>query len=126
MASLPEKTIDTILALQADNVFFEGKHPHFATMDATYVLLRLPAVVNHRQADARQALARLAVAMEDYYAHNAEKVMANPHWMLAVVHTFGLLQEAFPEKYPSQRPYRFDWDKPAMYYCDVIAKQAEN
>jgi hypothetical protein len=125
VAGVPERTIDSVLSLQDDSVFFSGKLPHFATMDATYVLVRLPALINnYRQGDARQALGRLAVALDDYYAHHAEQIMANPHWMLAVVHTFGLLQEAFPDKYPSQRPYRFDWDKPSMYHCDVIANEA--
>jgi hypothetical protein len=41
---------------------------------------------------------------------------------LAIVHTFGLLQEAFPDRFPSERPYRFDWDKPAMYRCDAIRR----
>ncbi|MFT5469289.1 MAG: hypothetical protein ACI8UO_004407 [Verrucomicrobiales bacterium] len=34
--------------------------------------------------------------------------------------SYGLLQEAFPHRFPSQRSYRFDWDKSAMYQCDVI------
>jgi hypothetical protein len=45
--------------------------------------------------------------------------------VLAIVHTFGLLQEAFPDRFPSERPFRFDWDKPSMYRCDVIRREVE-
>jgi len=43
--------------------------------------------------------------------------------MLAVTHTFGLLQEAFPNEYKSERPYRFDWDKLDLYACKVITRK---
>ena len=43
--------------------------------------------------------------------------------MQAIVHTFSLLQKAFRDDLPSERPHRFDWDKPSMYYCEVIAKE---
>lgn len=47
----------------------------------------------------------------------------NPHRMLAVTHTFGLLQENFPDEYHSEQTIRFDWDKLDLYYCEIIQKQ---
>jgi hypothetical protein len=41
---------------------------------------------------------------------------------MPVVYMFSLLQEAFPDRFPSERPYRYDWDKPSMYRCKVIVE----
>jgi hypothetical protein len=57
-----------------------------------------------------------------FYRENEERIHQTTHGVLAVVHTFGLLQEAFPDRFPSRRPYRFDWDQPEMYRCDVIRR----
>lgn len=40
--------------------------------------------------------------------------------MLAITHTYGLLQETFPDEYPSERPYRFDWDRLELYDSQTI------
>ena len=117
----PEKIIDAMLSLQEATGFWKCE-PRFATMDAAYVLVRLPRVTGHRVDESRQALDRLAEALLDFYGRERKRIQQDPHWMLAVVHTFGLLQEQFPDRFPSQRPYRFDWDKPSMYRCDVIAQ----
>jgi len=117
-----DKIVDTMLTLQNPNGFWE-KRPNFHTMDAVYILLRLPVVLNYRRRDARRALQRIAEALTEYYPQHAVQIMQNPHRMLAIVHTFGLLQEAFPDKFPSQRPYRFDWDKPSLYRCEVIRSE---
>ena len=57
------------------------------------------------------------------YAAEQETLLRDPHHMLAVTHTFGLLQEAFPGQYTSQRPYRFDWDRLELYDCQVIRQE---
>jgi len=92
-------------------------------MDAAYILVRLPIVINHRVEEARQALVRLRAGMLSFYREHCGRIAENPHWMLAVAHTFGLLREAFPDELPSRRPYRFDLDRLSMYYCDVIARE---
>jgi len=46
----------------------------------------------------------------DRYVHGSLRVM------------FGLAQAAFPERFPSQRRYRFDWDMPSLYRCEVIRR----
>ena len=117
-----DKIVDTILTLQNPHGFWE-KRPNFHTMDAVYILLRLPVVLDYRRCDARRALQRIAEALTEYYPQHAVQIMQNPHRMLAIVHTFGLLQEAFPDKFPSRRPYRFDWDKPSLYNCEVIRSE---
>jgi hypothetical protein len=118
-----EKIVDLMLALQDARGFWQ-KVPAFSTMDAAYILVRLPPILNHRRTDARRSLERLARALLEFYPQSEQRITENPHWMLAIVHTFGLLAEAFPEGFPSQRPYRFDWDRPSMYQCDVIAREA--
>lgn len=118
-----KKTVDSILNAQKANGFWEGT-PQFHTMDATYILVRLPRALRHRQQDAAQALDRLAASLHDYYRENEERIHQETHRVLAIVHTFGLLQEAFPERFPSERPYRFDWDRPAMYAWSLVRRAA--
>ena len=120
VAPLPDRTTDTMLALQQPDAMWDGPPPAFHTMDAAYVLLRLPPLVGHRETDARAALRRLADALPESFIRNQRRYMDNPHKMLAVTQTFQLLQEAFPNDFPSIPPYRFDWDKPEVYACDVI------
>ena len=122
MPAQPAKIVDTILSLQEPSGFWEGK-PSFLTMDSTYILVRLPKVLGHREGEARQALERLRQALMPFYQEQRDRIEENPHWMSAIVHTFSLLQEAFPDDLPSERDYRFDWDDPSMYYCESIAKE---
>ena len=118
----PQKIVDAMLALQQPDGFWQAK-PGFSTMDAAYILVRLPPVLAYRQEQARRALERLALALNRYYRENETEIDQSTHGVLAIVHTFGLLQEAFPDRFPSERPYRFDWDKPSMYRCDVIRRE---
>lgn len=119
----PEKVVDLMLAMQGDSALW-GEQATFNTMDAAWVLVRLPAKIAHRQAEARDALARLGRAMRQYVATQFVAVCAEgTHRMLSIAHTLGLLQEAFPEEFPSERPYRFGWDDPRMYYCAAIRKE---
>ena len=119
----PKKIVDVMLRLQGPNGFW-GETPRFRDMDAAYVLARLPGVIRFREDSARAALEGLASGLGDFYSRSRERLMRDPHWMLAVVHTFGLLQEALPGAFPSRRPFRFDWDRPEMYRCEVIARHA--
>ena len=57
------------------------------------------------------------------FAAEQAALLGDTHRMLAVTHTFGLLQEAFPNEYKSERPYRFDWDKLDLYACKVITRK---
>jgi len=116
-----EKIVDTMLSLQQPNGFWQ-EEPSFLTMDAAYLLVRLPGALEYRWEEAHKALRRLAPALAGHVHQHRERIAENPHRMQAICHTFSLLHEAFPKEYPSARPYRFDWDDASMYYCPVIAE----
>ncbi|MEW6358517.1 MAG: hypothetical protein AB1696_19440 [Planctomycetota bacterium] len=122
MPPRPEKIVNTILSLQKPSGFWEDE-PRFLTMDSTYILARLPKLLDHRTEEARNALHRLLPALRKFYEEHRGRIEENPHWMSAIVHTFSLLQETFPNDLPSRRRHRFDWDDPAMYYCEAIAQE---
>jgi hypothetical protein len=119
---MPERIVDEFLRLQMDSGLWDKNLPHFATMDSVYVLARLPKRLGYREADATTALRRTAKALREVYVWEQEKILAHTHRTLAVTHTFGLLQEAFPEEFPSERPYRFDWDRLDLYDSGTIRK----
>jgi hypothetical protein len=120
LPNMPEGILDEVLRLQNDNGLWDAPLPGFHTMDSAYLLVRLPQRVGYREADALAALRRLSAAMRRVYAAEQATILGNTHQLLAVAHTFGLLQEVFPEEYPSERPYRFDWDKLDLYDCEII------
>ncbi len=106
-----ERIVDAMLDLQRPNGLWDLERPHFHTMDAAYLLVRLPRRLGgHRASDARDALDRLERATREALHAGRDAYAANPHAVLALVHTLGLLQEAFPERLPSEPHYRFDWD----------------
>lgn len=119
---MPEAILDAILQMQKESGIWDNNLPGFSTMDSAYLLVRLPKRIGYRQKDAIDSLQRLSAAMRDIYAKNQPTLLRDTHRMLAITHTFGLLQEAFPEEYVSKRPYRFDWDKLDLYACEVIAQ----
>jgi hypothetical protein len=121
LPNMPEGILDEVLRLQSEEGLWDKPLPGFHTMDSTYVLVRLPPRIGgYRQEEALAALHKLSEAMRRMYATGQATLLDNTHQMLAVAHTFGLLQEAFPEEYRSERPYRFDWDKLDLYVCQVI------
>jgi hypothetical protein len=70
-----------------------------------------------KQSQARQ--------LDRFYRESETQVQQSTHTMLAVAPTFGLLQKVLGDPFPSERPYRFDGDKPSMYGCDVIRRERE-
>jgi hypothetical protein len=79
-------------------------------------------MIAYREEEAEEALRHLADALlTSFTQHQTTFYAQNPHKMLAVTQTFGILQEAFPDDFPSDPPYRFDWDRPHVFHCDVIA-----
>ena len=117
----PERMIDTVLDLQEPSGFWDDDPPGFHTMDCAFLLARVPSRIGYREQDARDALGRLSHALRATFARRQVDFYAqNPHKMLALTHTFGLLQETFPEEYPSNPSYRFNWEDTRVYVCDVI------
>lgn len=123
LPNMPEKILDATLSLQRESGIWEAELPGFTSMDSAYLLVRLPPRIGgYRQAEATAALRRLGEAMRRIYAQEQATILNDTHRTLGVTHTFGLLQEAFPEEFPSERPYRFDWDKLELYACEIIAR----
>lgn len=93
-------------------------------MDALFVLGRLPAALKHaRTVEIRDKIRRGLPDFRRAFLAEQGKLATNPHgYMLACAHILGLLQEALPDELPSERPFRFDWDKLELYRCAVIAK----
>mgnify|MGYP005813554123 CR=1 FL=1 len=117
----PEKIIDAMLRLQAEDGFWHDRnHSFFSTMDAIYVLTRLPRLTGYKEAEAMGALVRIKAPMAALYRRREDRLFGNTHGMLAVVHALGLLSETFPEEFPASKPWRFDWDKPDLFRCDLI------
>jgi hypothetical protein len=123
MPKMPEAIVDEILRMQNENGLWDKQFPSFGSMDSAYLLVRLPGRIGYRQKDATDSLRRLSAAMRRIFAQEQEALLKDTHRMLAVTHTFGLLQEAFPNEYKSGRPYRFDWDKLDLYACEVITRK---
>ena len=114
-----ERIVDAILSLQDGDGFWRG--PGFLTMDSCFLLVRLAPEIGYRTEAALTALERLDEAMESIYRARMDQYLGDTHRTLAICHTYGFLQEAFGGKYPSERPYRFDWDNTEIYRSDVIA-----
>ncbi len=130
LPNMPDKILEEALRLQQENGLWDHPLPGFHTMDATYLLVRLPPLIGDYpqasalRAQATAALRRVSAAMRRVYAAEQATLLDNTHQTLAVTHTFGLLQEAFPDEYPSAQPYRFDWDKLELYDCEIISRRA--
>lgn len=116
-----ERIIDAMLALQSPTGLWDASIAGFHTMDAAYLLVRLPRQAGHRRHESRAALKRLADTLPPHLAAHREAFFGNPHRMVSLVHTFSLLQEQFPDRFPSHKPWRFDWERSEFYRCEVIA-----
>lgn len=120
----PEKILCAMLTMQTENGIWDNGMPGFHTMDAIFLLARLPGLINSREKEARDALRLTADRIRDIFAAFQPQLMDNPHKMLAMTHGLGLLQETFPEKFPSSIPFRFDWDRMEFYKHRVIQEAA--
>ncbi|NLC68122.1 MAG: hypothetical protein GX754_04910 [Clostridiaceae bacterium] len=119
----PEKIIDTILMRQQATGFWEEDPktaPNFGTMDSAYLLIRIPSIIRYKMKEAIDSLDTLYHAFTRFFTTQWDDLKHDTHRLLAIVHTFGLLAEAFPERFISSSKWRFDWDKIEMYKCDVI------
>ena len=95
-----------------------GEHVNFGTMDAIYVLSRLPGLAGDREVAARSALVRALRAYPGIVARQLPGVIAkDTHAMLAVVETAGLLTNVFPDDMPRASDWRSDWDVPDLHRC---------
>lgn len=116
------RIVDAVLDARRGNDLWDLERPHFHTMDAAYLLVRLPPRTGHREAESRAALAALGEATRALLgrARDRDAYASNPHAVLALTHTLGLLQEAFPDAFPSTPRYRFDWDVLDQYRSPTL------
>jgi hypothetical protein len=116
----PEKILELMEKelIQGDKIIVSplGSYHH---MDALFVLVRLPAAMGHqRTRGIRRKINRGLPEFRREFLQKQDQLATDPHHgMLACAHIIGLLQEAAPDALPSQRPFRFDWDKLSLYDC---------
>ena len=114
-----EKIVDAMLTLQEENGFWHGR-PNFSTMDAVYLLSRLPKATGWRETEANAALHRVTDALIPYYKAHAERDKQDTHQFAATVQTYALLYEALPQRFTTSHPWRFGWSNKAFWQCRVI------
>jgi hypothetical protein len=91
MPPQPEKIVDAMLRLQSEDGFWrERNHSFFSTMDAIYLLVRLPRLLGYKEREAMTALERIKSPMVALYLRKEDELLGNTHSMLAVVHAIGL------------------------------------
>jgi hypothetical protein len=117
----PERIVDATLEQQRPDGFW-GDDMRYLTMDALYLLARLPPRIRHREAEARAAIERTADVVLARLAAQQERIAGHLDHMLAVTHILGLIQEVLPDRFPSSPRYRFDWDLPTLYRSRAIAE----
>ncbi|HVU25690.1 MAG TPA: hypothetical protein VHE13_16285 [Opitutus sp.] len=106
---LPERVIDSVLALQQPRGSWleprnadEHRHVmHYLELDALYALVLMRRFApGYRRADIAAAAARYGALVGDYYARHAKELFAlHPHLVLAAVGVFGGLQRLLPEMF---------------------------
>jgi hypothetical protein len=104
---LPERVIDSVLALQLPNGSWleqrnadERHHVmHYLELDALYALgLMRRFSPDYRRDDIVAAAERYGALVQDYYDHHAHELFAqHPHAVLAAVSVFGALQRLLPD-----------------------------
>ncbi|MBO4377341.1 MAG: terpene cyclase/mutase family protein [Clostridia bacterium] len=117
-----DKLLDTIIKIQQDEGIWETKVevPEYHTMDACFIIWRLGNRIHYPAEPRMEALARVADAMNAYFASRPIERFESLHHLAANLHTIGLLQEALPQQYKTDIPWRFDWDRADMFRSKAI------
>ncbi|RPD43009.1 hypothetical protein EG028_01590 [Chitinophaga barathri] len=99
----PEKVIDSVLALQLENGrWFRTENinvMHYLELDALYAYYFMKKMSpDYRRKDIQDSIDRYSKVVLNYYKNNKEDYFKlHPHFVLAGVGTFGLLQRLNPE-----------------------------
>src|SRR5690606_375540 len=108
----PEKIIDVILVLQAeDGLWHDSNHSFFSSMDSIYILSHLSEIIGYKTKEVYSALEKATIQMGVVYKEEKEYLQNNTHAMLSIVHALGLLRDALPDHFICSEPWKFDWDK---------------
>lgn len=118
--SQADRIVDAMLDLQGDDGLWHGGRG-FSTMDAVYLLSRLPEAVDHRQDDAAAALERTADVIVAYFEDVESRNRPDTHAFAAPVQTLALLSEALPHRFASSHPWRFSWERSDYWHSETIA-----
>lgn len=102
----PERVVDSVLALQLPNGrWFDRDDPCVMTyleLDALYALSVMRRwVPDYRKDEVHEAVVRYDKLVRDYWPETGVELTRkhHPHWILAAVGTFGLMQQLLPEQY---------------------------
>lgn len=107
----PEKLIDSVLALQLENGrWLQTKNAnimHYLELDALYAFYLMKKMAPaYRQQDITAAVDKYSKAVLNYYQNQKEQLYKlHPHWVLAAVGTFGLLQRLNPAAFYDDRQW---------------------
>lgn len=117
----PDRIIDAMIDLQDPNGLWH-KGVGFSTMDAVYLLLRLPEKTDHRQADAAAALTKTAdTVIAQFEAGDVDR--SDTHKFAAPVQTLALLSQALPDRFTASHTWRFAWENREFWYSQTIANE---
>lgn len=112
----PERVIDSVLDLQLPDGRWlnrPGADPmHYLELDALYALrvMRDLAPEGYRADDIEGALDRFIALVGDHWQCRRTDLLArHPHWVLAAVGTFGLLQQHRPDQFRDVSPNAAPW-----------------
>lgn len=113
-----ERLVETVLALQKENGFWEQScdFPEFYTMDAVYLIWRLGNMIGYPFEKRRDVLEKVSEAMIAYFNRMPVDQIITTHILQGNLHTIGLLSEALPEHYETKYRWKFDWEKDDIYH----------
>lgn len=120
--SNPEGIIDTILSLQSGDGLWQGG-TGFSTMDAIYLLSRLPRRTGHREPDAKAALSKTADRVIPIFHDLDAQDRSDTHRFTAPVLALALLSQALPDRFTSSQVWRFAWEDPTFWKSGTIEKE---
>ncbi len=111
----PERVIDSVLEMQLqEGCWLEEIHRpapvhvmNYLELDALYALVLMQKYApGYRWDDVLESARRYGDVAQAYYRnHRAELFSLHPHYVLAAVGTFGLLQQLLPDEYVDNRAW---------------------
>ena len=119
LPSQPERIIDVMLDLQDDNGLWHGGKG-FSTMDAVFLLSRLPEAADWRTEDADVALNTTADSLISYFDDLPSQDRSDTHRFAGPVQTLALLSQALPDRFETSREWGFAWERSEFWKSETI------
>ncbi len=111
---LPERVIDTTLALQQPDGSFDG-HFNYGHMDALWVLAHLFVRTDHRRDEVEAALERATAGLMERERFEPSAFYADAHGTLSRIASLAIVHEALPELFRSTRGWRNPWSRRELF-----------